>query len=100
MQSLKYAPIHGDTKKGLKIAKAAGLVDSVAAMQPCQPPVVNNTTNHYGNKRNGSMNSPLYHRQRPNMVTHTTVTRADLDSFHAAYGFKLSPQLDLSLIHI
>ena len=76
-------------KKGLKIAKAAGLVDSVAAMQYCHPPAVNKTTHYYGDKTNN-----FNRRQQPNMVTHNTVTCADLDSFHAAYGFKLSPQLD------
>ena len=91
-------------KKGLKIAKAAGLVDSVATMQPCQPPSVYNTNNHHGDKTNSSAHPIHYRRQRPNKVTHidatystyssSNVNRADLDSFHAAYGFKLNPQLD------
>ena len=87
-------------KKGLKIAKAAGLVDSVATMQLCQPPAVNNTTHHYGDKHNSSIHTTHNRRQRPNKVTHndatnlpSNVNRADLDSFHAAYGFKLSPCL-------
>ena len=88
-------------KKGLKIAKAAGLVDSVATMQLCQPPAVNNTTHHHGDKHNSSVHVTHNRWQRPNKVTHndatyspSNVNRADLDSFHAAYGFKLSPQLD------
>ena len=36
-------------KKGLKIAKAAGLVDSVATMQLCQPPAAYNHNDTHGN---------------------------------------------------
>jgi len=43
---LNMHPYMVTLKKGLKIAKAAGLVDSVAAMQPCHPPAVNNTIHH------------------------------------------------------
>jgi len=97
-------------KKGLKIAKAAGLVDSVATMQLCQPPCVYNYNNDHGDKTNSSVHAthhrtqPYFHgnnSRRPNKVTdvgatHSSpnVNRFDLDTFHAAYGFKLSPQLD------
>jgi len=33
-------------KKGLKLAKAAGLVDSVAAMQNCQPPTTDDNNSN------------------------------------------------------
>ena len=88
-------------KKGLKIAKAAGLVDSVATMQLCQPPSVYNTNNDHGDQTNSSARATYHRTQRPNKVTDvdsthssSNVNRADLDSFHTAYGFKLSPQLD------
>ena len=89
---LNMHPYMVTLKKGLKIAKAAGLVDSVATMQPCQPPAVNNTINHYADKHNSSLHATHNRRQRPNKVTHndaiylpSNVNRADLD---------------LSLIHI
>jgi len=96
-------------KKGLKIAKAVGLVDSVATMQLCQPPSVHNHNNH-GDQTNSFAHAKHHRTQphshgnsnrRPNTVTDMGVThlslnvnRSYLDSFHAAYGFKLSPQLD------
>jgi len=52
---LNMHPYMVTLKKGLKIAKAAGLVDSVATMQLCQPPAVNNTTHHHGDKHNSSV---------------------------------------------
>jgi len=98
---LNMHPYMVTLKKGLKIAKAAGLVDSVATMQPCQPPSVYNSNNHHGDKTNSSVHATHHRTQRPNKVTDidatyssSNVNRADLDSFHAAYGFKLSPQLD------
>jgi len=97
-------------KKGLKIAKAAGLVDSVATMQLCQPPSAYNHDDNNGDTTRSSAHA-THHRthahtygnsiRRPGKVTDmgvahssSTVNRSDLDSFHAAYGFKLSPQLD------
>ena len=98
---LNMHPYMVTLKKGLKIAKAAGLVDCVATMQPCQPPSVYNTNNHHGDKTNSSVHATHHRTQRPHKVTDIDATysspnvnRADLDGFHAAYGFKLSPQLD------
>ena len=109
---LNMHPYMVTLKKGLKIAKAAGLVDSVATMQLCQPPSVHNDNNNHGDKTNSSAHvthhrtQPYIHgnsNRRPNKVTDMGVTHSsspinhsDLDSFHAAYGFKLSPQLDES----
>jgi len=97
-------------KKGLKIAKAAGLVDSVATMQLCQPPSAYNHNDDNGDMAHSSAHATRHRThththgnsiRRPSKVTDmgaahsfSPVNRSDLDSFHAAYGFKLSPQLD------
>jgi len=107
-------------KKGLKIAKAAGLVDSVATMQLCQPPSTDNNSDNNGDMTHSSAHAtrhrPHAHSNgnstsRPGKVTDVGgareqvtdmgvaysppyVNHSDLDSFHTAYGFKLSPQLD------
>ena len=104
-------------KKGLKIAKAAGLVDSVATMQLCQPPSTDNNnsdmthssvhamchrphTHSYGNSfsRSGRVTDVGGAREQVTDMgvaySSPSVNHSDLDSFHTAYGFKLSPQLD------
>jgi len=119
--------------KGFKIAKEAGLVDSVATMQLCQPPSTDNNNDNNGDMTHSSAHAmchcPHTHSygnsiSRPGKVTDvdgarervtdmgvayipSTVNHSDLDSFHTAYGFKLSPQLDeaqryevLELLHL
>ena len=60
-------------KKGLKIAKAAGLVDSVATMQLCQPP---SAYNH--NDNNGDMTHGSAHATRHRTHTHTPMAIASV----------------------
>jgi len=110
-------------KKGLKLAKIAGLADSVASMREiCQPPLSASSSN--GSRERKQMRNDVTaagkvtprvidksgtqvtDRGRPEVtdvgmasrVTDRDVARAvnqtDLDRFHAEYGFKLSPQLD------
>jgi len=117
---LNMHPYAVTLKKGLKIAKAAGLVDSVATMQLCQPPSTDNNSDNNGDMTHSSAHAmrhrPHTHSYSNSISRHGKVTNvsgareqvtdmgeaylpiavnhSDLDSFHTAYGFKLSPQLD------
>jgi len=84
-------------KTGLKLAKIAGLVDTIASMRLCQPPlsssssssVIHNEVTDMGVARSQVADRGMAKHSQP--VNHS---RHDLDNFHAEYGFKLSPQLD------
>ena len=105
---LNMNPYMVTLKKRLKLAKAAGLVDSVATMQLCQPLSTDNNSDMthttacaMRHRPHTSINSTSTCISRSGEVTDVgmaysspAVNHSDLDSFHTAYGFKLSPQLD------
>ena len=81
-------------KKGLKLVKIADLIDTIATMQLCQPPLSSNSSSvmcndvtEVGVAKLQVTDSRLASRAWP-------VNHHDLDNFHAEYGFKFSPQLD------
>jgi len=103
-------------KKGLKLAKIAGLIDTVLSMQEIiHPPWSTCNSRERKQMRNDvtatvkatvqsidkSVSNQVTGRDGLNRVTdmgvatgHRPVNQHDLDTFHKDYGFKLYPQLD------
>ena len=98
-------------KKGLKLAKIAGLIDTVATVQLCRPPLSDTTSSNSSILRTQACQLPFSNNRGMNGVTDVDVAKLQvtdrgvankaravnqnvLDNFHAEYGFKLSPQLN------
>ena len=99
-------------KKGLKLAKIAGLIDSVLSMCEISQPQSSARSSSSSGERKQTCNDVTAEAKATarsidksmcsgNQVTDVgvatdarTVNQHDLDTFHKEYGFKLSPQLD------
>ena len=118
---LNTNPYVATLKKGLKLAKIAGLIDSVLSMREISQPPLSACNSISSDERKQTRNdvtaaakatartidksvsnsSQVTSNGGPNQVTDMgmatgarTVNQHDLDKFHKEYGFKLSPQLD------